>query len=259
MKQRWALAGRTAVVTGAVGGFGLASARRLLAEGARVALWDIHEDRLGAAAAELDPTGERTLAQVVDVGDRDAVRAAAAATLDELGVVELLLNNAGVVNAARPWEVTQEDWDHHHRVNAAGPFWCAQALLPGMREQGYGKIVNIASLAAQQGRPTTSPAYPSSKGAVLGLTVSLARHLAEFGICVNAINPGFIRTAIHDQFTPEELAPLTADIPLNRRGVAGAKGLPEDIAGAALFLLGPDSDFVTGQFLGVNGGVRTGA
>jgi NAD(P)-dependent dehydrogenase (short-subunit alcohol dehydrogenase family) len=127
-----------------------------------------------------------------------------------------------------------------------------------MRAGRYGKIVNIGSLAAQQGRPTTSPAYPASKGAVLGLTVSLARHLAEFGICVNAINPGFIRTEIHDRFTAEQLRPLTADIPLARRGVPGAGGLPQDIAGAVLFLLSPDSDFVTGEFLSVNGGSRTG-
>lgn len=255
------LAGRNAVVTGAAGGFGRAISHRLCAEGARVALWDIDAARLERAAGELAASvnGREVLAVPVDVGDPAAVAEAAERTRAALGPVTLLVNNAGISEAARPWEVTDAAWERCMRINAAGPFYCVRALLDDMRASRYGKIVNIGSLAAQQGRPTTSPAYPASKGAVLGLTVSLARHLAEFGICVNAINPGFIRTEIHDQFSPEELAPLTADIPLDRRGEPGARGVPEDIAGAVLFLLSPDSDFVTGEFLSVNGGTRTGS
>jgi NAD(P)-dependent dehydrogenase (short-subunit alcohol dehydrogenase family) len=247
------LAGRTAVVTGAAGGFGRAIVARLVREGARVALWDLDAARATAFAGEVDPGGEATIALEVDVGDSAAVADAAQRTADALGTVELLVNNAGISEAARPWEVTDDDWERHLRINASGAFWCVRALCDGMRERRYGKIVNIASLSAQQGRPTTSPAYPASKGAVLGLTVSLARHLAEFGICVNAINPGFIRTEIHDKFSDQQLAPLTADIPLARTGV------PEHIAGATYFLLSPDSDFVTGEFLSVNGGSRTGS
>ncbi len=253
------LAGRVAVVTGAAGGFGRAISARLVREGAGVALWDLDEQRARAHADAIDPAGGATFAVGVDVGDSRAVGEAALATTAALGAVELLVNNAGISEAARPWQVTDEDWERHMRVNASGPFWCVRAFLDGMRARRYGKIVNVASLAAQQGRPTTSPAYPASKGAVLGMTVSLARHLGEYGICVNAINPGFIKTDIHDRFTPEELAPLTEGIPLNRRGVEGARGLPEDIAGAACFLLSPDSDFVTGEFLSVNGGTRTGS
>jgi NAD(P)-dependent dehydrogenase (short-subunit alcohol dehydrogenase family) len=248
--------GRAIVVTGAAGGFGKAICRRLAAEGARVALWDLHDEPLERLRTEL---GGGARAFRVDVGDPAAVASAAAATRAALGPVQLLVNNAGISEAARPWEVTDEQWDRHMRINAGGPFFCVRAFLDDMRSARYGKIVNIASLAAQQGRPTTTPAYPASKGAVLGLTVSLARHLGEFGICVNAINPGFIKTEIHDQFTPAELEPLTRDIPLERRGVAGAKGVPDDIAGAVRFLLSPDSDFVTGEFLSVNGGSRTGS
>lgn len=253
------LSGRVAVVTGAAGAFGRAISARLIREGARVALWDIAADGAAAHARAIDPGGERTHVSVVDIGDSAAVTQAADESASALGAVDLLVNNAGIGEAARPWEVTDEDWERHMRINSSGVFWCVRAVLDGMRERRYGKIVNIGSLAAQQGRPTTSPAYPASKGAVLGLTVSLARHLGEFGICVNAINPGFIKTDIHDKFTPEQLEPLTADIPLNRRGVDGARGLPEDIAGATFFLLSPDSDYVTGEFLSVNGGSRTGS
>jgi 2-hydroxycyclohexanecarboxyl-CoA dehydrogenase len=252
------LDGRAAVVTGAAGAFGRAISRRLLAEGASVALWDLPQSDLAAFAEELAQLPGEIVGVEVDVGDSAAVDAAAHRTRETLGPVQLLVNNAGISSASRPWEVSDEEYERYMRINASGPFYCVRALLDDMRERRYGKIVNIGSLSAQQGRPSTTPAYPASKGAVLGLTVSLARHLGEFGICVNAINPGFIRTVIHDQFTPEELEPLTRDIPLDRRGEPGAKGVPDDIAGAVAYLLSPDSDFVTGQFLGVNGGSRTG-
>lgn len=252
---RWGrrLEGAVAVVTGAASGFGRATARRLHAEGARVALWD--RDRAGAerVAAEL----EGALALSVDVADPAAVEAAAEHTRERLGPIAVLVANAGVSGAARPWEVADADWHAYFDVNAHGVFWCVRAVLPDMRAARYGKIIMIGSLAAQQGRPTTSPAYAASKGAVLGLTVSLARNLGPDGICVNAINPGFIRTEIHDQFTPEELAPLMADIPLRRGGRPGAHGVPDDIAAAVAYLASPDGDFVSGAFLPVNGATRT--
>ncbi len=197
------------------------------------------------------------LGLAVDVGDRAAVEAAAARSRAQLGVIDSLVNNAGVAEAAAPWDADEASWERHFRVNAAGTWWCIRAVLDGMRERRYGKIVNIGSLAAQQGRPSTDPAYPASKGAVLGLTVSLARNLGADGICVNAINPGFIRTEIHDAFSDEQLAVMAADVPLFRAGVQG-HGLPLDIANAALFLLSAESDYISGEFLSVNGGSRTG-
>jgi 3-oxoacyl-[acyl-carrier protein] reductase len=249
-EARWGrrLEGAVAVVTGAAGGFGRATARRLHAEGARVALWDREAEAVAAVAAPLD--GAPAIA--VDVADPAAVEAAAAQTRDALGPIAILVNNAGISGAAQPWAVEDDDWHGYFDVNAHGAFWCIRACLPDMRAAGYGKIITIGSLAAQQGRPTTSPAYAASKGAVLGMTVSLARNLGADGICVNAINPGFIRTEIHDQFTPEQLAPLTADIPLRRTG------RPEDIAAAVAYLASPDGDFVSGAFLSVNGATRTG-
>ena len=253
------LDGRVAVVTGAAGSFGRVTAKLLHAEGAKVAMWDVKEEPLVAAARAISTVDGELLPLAVDIGDSAAVDDAAAQTRAALGPIEILVNIAGVVNAAAPWDVTDEDWDHHFRVNSSGTFWCIRACLPDMREGRYGKIVNIGSLAAQQGRPTTNPAYAASKGAVLGLTVSLARNLGEFGICVNAINPGFIRTDIHDQFDDDAIAGLAADIPLHRHGKQGEHGLPDDIAAAVLYLVSPGSDFVTGEYLSVNGGSRTGS
>jgi 2-hydroxycyclohexanecarboxyl-CoA dehydrogenase len=252
------LEGRVAVVTGAAGGFGRAIARRLLAEGARVALWDVDGEAVARVADDLEAGPGDRLAVAVDVARSADVDAAAARTRTALGPIDILVNNAGISEALEPWEVTDERWARMMDVNASGTFWCVRALLPDMRARRAGKIINIGSLAAQQGRPTTNPAYAASKGAVLGLTVSLARHLGELGICVNAINPGFIRTDIHDQFSAEQVAGLAADIPLHRGGRRGEHGLPEDIAAAVAYLASPDADFVTGAFLSVNGGVRTG-
>lgn len=251
------MAGRVAVVTGAARGFGRATAQRLLEEGAAVALWDREADAVDATAAELGALGP-TVALGVDVADRGAVEDAAARSRAALGPIDGLVNNAGIASSALPWEAEEESWRRHFAVNADGTWWCIRAVLPDMRERGYGKIVNIGSLSAQQGRPATDPAYPASKGAVLGLTVSLAHNLGAEGICVNAINPGFIRTEIHDAFSDEQLRTLAADVPLHRDGVKG-NGLPIDIANAALFLLSAESDYITGEFLSVNGGSRTGS
>lgn len=253
------LEGRVAIVTGAAGGFGRASARRLHAEGARVALWDLEGTGVEAIAAALDPSGTTAIALTADIGDSAAVDTAHATTRAALGPVDILANIAGIAGAAKPWEVDDASWERFFRVNTHGSWYCIRACLPDMRERRYGKIINIGSLAAQQGRPTTNPAYAASKGAVLGMTVSLARNLGADGICVNAINPGFIKTEIHDQFTPDELAPLTRDIPLHRGGVQGSHGVPDDIAAAVAYLASPDSDFVSGEFLSVNGATRTGS
>jgi NAD(P)-dependent dehydrogenase (short-subunit alcohol dehydrogenase family) len=254
------LDGRVAVVTGAARGFGRVTALHLARAGARVAIWDLDGERSARVVEELREARADlpALAVRVDIGDSRAVDDAVQQTQAALGPVDILVNNAAVVDAAAPWEVTDESWEHTFRVNAAGTFYCVRACLPAMREQRYGKIINIGSIAAQQGRPASNPAYAASKGAVLGLTVSLARNLGEFGICVNAVNPGFIRTDIHDQFSDDQIGALTADIPLQRRGEPNEHGRPEDIANAVLFLASPRSDYVSGEFLSVNGASRTG-
>ncbi|CAB4873257.1 unannotated protein [freshwater metagenome] len=250
------LEGTVAIVTGAAGAFGRAITHRLHSEGASVAAWDCNGDGVRQLAETI---GDAVLPLEVDITDSAAVDAAAQATRDAFGPITILVNNAGISRAGLPWEDSDESWAEMISINASGSYWCVRAVLGDMREQRYGKIVNIGSLAAQQGRPTTAPSYAASKGAVLGMTVSLARNLGEFGICVNAINPGFIRTEIHDQFTDEEIARLAADIPVHRRGRRGEHGVPDDIAAAVAYLVSPDSDFVSGEFLSVNGGSRTGS
>jgi len=250
--------GRTAIVTGAGGGLGRAISRRLAAEGAAVALWD--RDAEAALAASQDIASTRLAVVEVDISSRDSVQGALESTRNHLGAhVDILVNNAGIVDVAMPWEVTTQSWDAHLAVNVTGAFHCVQAVLPEMMERNYGKIVNIGSLAGQQGRPGTSTAYSASKGAVMGMTVSLAYNLGPFGICVNAVNPGFIRTEIFKDWTPEQLARTMAGIPLRQHGDPESCGTPEDIAAAVAYLASPDADFVTGAFLNVNGGARTGS
>ncbi|MFR9806085.1 SDR family NAD(P)-dependent oxidoreductase [Pseudonocardia sp. RS010] len=237
------LEGRVAVVTGGARGLGRAIVERFTAEGARVAAWDL------SAEVEEDR---------VDVSDPVAVEKAAAGVRERLGPVDILVNNAGVAEPCPPWEVTDESWSRIMRINVDGAFWCIRACLPDMRAAGRGKIVNVASIAALNGRPSTHPAYAASKAGLLGLTATLSFTLGADGICVNAICPGLIPTEIHESFTAEQLAVFTADVPLRPHGRAGARGVPADVAGAALYLAGPDSDYVSGVFLNVNGGARTG-
>jgi NAD(P)-dependent dehydrogenase (short-subunit alcohol dehydrogenase family) len=250
------LEGRVAVVTGGARGLGRAIAERFAAEGARVAVWDRDHERASAVVEALGRTAG-AVAVGVDVADSTGVDAAAERTRVALGPVDTLVNNAGVAEALPPWEVTDERWRRTMSINADGAFWCIRACLPDMRARGYGKVINMASIAAEQGRPATSPAYAASKGALLGLTAALSHQLGGDGICVNAISPGFIRTEIHEAFTPAQLARYEADIPLRRGGRPGAHGRVEDVAGTALYLASADGDYVTGQVIGVNGGTRT--
>lgn len=246
------LAGKVAIVTGGAGVFGRSIVSRMLDEGACVSSWDIatHDPHL---FHDLD----RGISLTVDVGDPDAVKRATCETRERLGDIDVLVNNAARALPALAWELTQEEWHRHLTVNLTGAFQCIQAVMPSMIERRGGAIINIGSLAAQQGRPFTSPAYAASKGGLLGLTVSLSRHLAEFGITVNAINPGIFPHKLHDAFTPDQLASLVSDIPLRRRSDGTSRGRPEDIANAVLFLAGPEAEYITGAFLNVNGGSRT--
>lgn len=252
------LKGRVAVVTGAAGGLGVAICQRLAAEGAKVALWDLDYGQAQETAAGLPGGPDYAAAVHVDVADSASVEVAATHTRAALGAIDILVNNAGIVEVAPPWDVTEASWDRHFAINATGAFNCVRAVLPDMRAQSSGKIVNIGSMAALQGRPNTSPAYAASKGAILGLTHSLAYNLGPYGICVNAVNPGFIRTPIFDDWSEEQLALTMANIPLRHKGDPHAHGRPSDVAAAVAYLASPDADFVTGAFLSVNGGTRTG-
>ena len=242
------LNGQTAIVTGAATGIGEAIARRLAAAGATIAVAD--RDLSGATrmAASL---GGSSFAVEVDVAQPESVRLAIETVLARAGQIEILVNNAGIAGRAAPlWELTDEDWNRVIAVNTTGVFHLCRAVVPHMRQRGYGRIVNIASIAGKEGNPRMAP-YSASKAAVIALTKSLGKELATEGICVNAVAPAVVRTQILEQLTPEQVTYMTDRIPMKRT----AK--PEEVAAVVHFLASADCSFVTGQCYDVSGGRAT--
>lgn len=243
------LEGQVAVVTGAGRGIGRAIAERFAAEGARVALWDVDAAAASAAAAGLDSAGGRATASRVDVTDEAAVGRAVSETVARFGRLDVLVNNAGISRHRPLAEMTVEMFEAVMRVNVTGTFICCRAVVPVMRTQGRGKIVNIASLAARTGRPGVAVNYAASKAAAIGLTQTLAREVGPAGIYVNAIAPGPILTDQTRQYAPAVFAAWNAG-----RAV-GRDGSPADVADAAVYLASRRSDWITGVTLDVNGGI----
>jgi len=246
------LMGQTAVVTGAATGIGKAIAIRLAGAGARIAVADRDAPKAETVAAELPrvPAGPH-FAVSVDVADGASVRTAAKTVFDRAGRIEILVNNAGIAGMAAPlWEQSEDDWDRVIAVNLKGTFhWC-RAVVQEMREQKYGRIVNIASIAGKEGNPNMT-AYSASKAAVIGFTKSFAKEVAKEGICVNAVSPAVVQTEILNQITPEQVAYMTQRIPIGRTGK------PEEIAAVVHFLSSPDCSFVTAQCYDASGGRAT--
>jgi NAD(P)-dependent dehydrogenase (short-subunit alcohol dehydrogenase family) len=246
------MTGRTAIVTGGASGIGLAIAARLAADGHTVAIFDRNGDAAAAAAAKI---GGSTIGTTVDVTDRAHIDAGVAEVAERLGTPLILVNNAGLDGFAPFLKITEETWNRILDVNLTGAFRCCQAVLPGMVEAGWGRIVNISSSSAQSGQPYMAH-YVSSKAGMIGLTKSLALEFGPSGITVNTIPPGFIDTPMLRAAeakgrlgnSVEHHASLT---PVRRAGV------PEDIAAACAFLVRDDASYVTGQVIGVNGGRNT--
>jgi NAD(P)-dependent dehydrogenase (short-subunit alcohol dehydrogenase family) len=238
---------KVALVTGAARGIGLAVAKRFLAEGWRVALLDIEGELLhGAVAALADP--DHTLSLPCDVSDAAAVTAAMASTIARFGRLDALVNNAGVAVFAPLLETSDQDWNRVLAVNLTGPFLCAKAAAPLMREHGGGAIVNITSISAVRAS-TLRSAYGTSKAGLAHLTKQLAVELAALGIRVNGVAPGPVDTAMAKAVhTPEIRADYHDAIPLNRYG------LEEELAEAVFFLCSDRASYITGQILAVDGG-----
>ena len=238
---------KVALVTGAARGIGLATAKRFLAEGWRVALLDIERELLdGAVAALAEP--HTTLALPCDVSDADAVAAAMATVSQCFGRLDALVNNAGVAVFAPLLDTSDADWNRVLAVNLTGPFICTKAAAPLMREHGGGAIVNITSISAVRAS-TLRSAYGTSKAGLAHLTKQLAVELASLGIRVNAVAPGPVETAMAKAVhTPEIRADYHDAIPLNRYG------LEEELAEAVFFLCSERSSYITGQILAVDGG-----
>lgn len=245
------LAGKTAVVTGAAQGIGAAFARALAAEGAAVAVWDLDpDDRVAAAIGE---GGGRAIHQVVDVADEASVRDAAAETVARLGGIDILVNNAALFTQVERKafdEIEVAEWDLVTAINIRGPWLCAKHCVPHMRKAGGGKIVNISSTRALKGKGFLLH-YDASKAAVLGITKSLARELGDDNICVNAIAPGL--TMSENVMKRTNWKGGGASETVNSRALKREQQ-PADLVGAMLFLVSPDSDFITGQTMAVDGG-----
>jgi NAD(P)-dependent dehydrogenase (short-subunit alcohol dehydrogenase family) len=237
------LGGQVAVVTGAGQGIGEAIAARLAKAGAAVYI----ADRDAALASEAAKGIANAQPLPMDVTDPISVKTA----FEHAGKVDILVNNAGIGGKAAPlWEQTDEDWRRIIDINIMGVVYCTRAVISGMRERKYGRVVNIASIAGKEGNPNMT-AYSATKAAVIGFTKSAAKEVATEGICINCVTPAVIRTKILDQLTPEQVDYMTARIPMRRTGTT------EEIAAVVHFLASPDSSFVTGQTYDASGGRAT--
>ncbi|KQX68585.1 3-oxoacyl-ACP reductase FabG [Angustibacter sp. Root456] len=246
--------GRVALITGGARGIGAATARRLAAEGARVAILDLEEQAAAATAEAIAAeTGTAALGVGADVRDADAVEAAIQRVVTELGGLHVLVNNAGVTRDNLLFKLTEDDWDTVLGIHLKGAFLLSRAAQKPMVEQRYGRIINLSSTSALGNRGQAN--YSAAKMGMQGFTRTLAIELGPFGVTVNAVAPGFIATDMTDAtahrlgITPEQLRAASAEATPVRR-----VGAPDDIANAIAFFASEAASFVTGQTLYVDGG-----
>lgn len=237
-----------AVITGAGRGIGFEIAQRLAYAGARVGIVDISEPDLGHSVGRLSESGCQALALNADVSDPVQVKAVVEQVLGFWGRIDILVNNAGICPMTAVMDITSEEWDRVLGINLKGAFLCCQAVIPSMRSQHSGKIINIASSAGQMGGIAVGLHYSASKAAILGLTKSLARMFAP-EIQVNAISPGTTESEMTRGWDENTVRNIVSQIP------AGRLGRPSDIAAAVLFLASEEASFITGQTINVNGGL----
>jgi len=238
--------GHVAIVTGAARGIGLGIATALAEKGVSVAIFDRDPEALGMAVENLQSRGHKVLGVAVDLTSGEEVNSAVTNVLEWKGHIDFLVNNAGTVRDKRFLKMSEDDWDLVVDTNLRSQFLCCKAVLPGMTDRGFGRIVNISSRAWLGGFGQAN--YSAAKGGVVSLTRSLAIEFASQGITVNAIAPGIVDTPLFRTFKPEVQARLKESVPVRRIGT------PADIALAVEFFLDPAASYITGQTLYVCGG-----
>ncbi len=242
------LKGRVAIITGGAQGIGRAVAERLAASGAKVAIWDLDGKLANEAAAAI---GRAASGLAIDVTDAKAVNAAAAELEQRHGSVDILVTSAGIAGPnLKTWEYPLDEWARIMRLNVDGTLHCCQAVIPGMIKRNYGRLVLVASIAGKEGNPNAS-AYSASKAAVIALTKSLGKELAQQDIAVNCITPAAARTRIFDQMSEEHIGYMLAKIP------RGRFLLPEEVASMVAFLASAENSFTTGAVFDLSGGRAT--
>ncbi|HMD29847.1 MAG TPA: SDR family NAD(P)-dependent oxidoreductase [Steroidobacteraceae bacterium] len=244
------LKGRVAVVTGAARGIGYAVAERLLRSGATVSLWDMDAAKLNDACTQLAAFGT-VGACCLDLTGDAAVQGAAEETVARFGKIDILINNAGITGGNAPtWELDPKAWRRVIEVNLVAPYLTSRSIVPLMRERGYGRIVNVASVAGKEGNPNASH-YSASKAGLIGLTKSLAKELATQGILVNCVTPAVAKTDLFAQMTQQHIDYMLAKIPMNRFVE------PHEIAATVCWLASEECSFATGAVFDISGGRAT--
>jgi 2-dehydro-3-deoxy-L-rhamnonate dehydrogenase (NAD+) len=248
--NRLDLEGRVAIVTGGARGIGYAVAQRVLRSGGTVSLWDLDAARLEQASSALSALGTAG-AVLLDVTKDTEVRAATQRTVERFGKIDILINNAGITGGnATTWELDPQVWRRVIEVNVIAPYLTCRAVVPFMLNGGYGRIVNVASVAGKEGNPNASH-YSASKAALIGFTKSLAKELATKNILVNCVTPATARTEIFAQMSQEHIDYMLAKIPMNRFAE------PHEVAATICWLASADCSFSTGAVFDVSGGRAT--
>ncbi len=240
---------KVAIITGGAQGIGRSIADTYAREGAKIALLDVNEEVVRKSAEEIKAQFRvDTFGAKADVTKFDDVESSIKRVVDTFGRIDILVNNAGITKDNLVLRMSDAEWDAVLAVNLKGPFNCTKAVFSAMRKAGGGRIINIASIVGLMGNAGQAN-YSASKGGLVAMTKTCAREFAKKNILVNAIAPGFIRTAMTDKLSDEVKAALAAQIPLERLGE------PQDVANAALFLASEESSYLTGQVISVNGGM----